>query len=127
MKNRNKQTPDHAFQEVLQENVQGSRHARKFIAQFAVALLKTGTSNLAKVANAIEAEAQADSVCRQTQRFLKNENQVSIDYLKLLGISGRLKLLIDRTEWKFGQTWINILTRERGLQTSGNSCFVESG
>jgi hypothetical protein len=94
----------------LQENIQGSRHARKFIVQFAAALLKTRTSNLAKIANAIEAEAESDSVYRQTQRFLKNENKVSIDYLKLLKLNGQLKILIDRTEWKFGDTWINILT-----------------
>jgi hypothetical protein len=41
---------------------------------------------------------------------LKNENKVSIDYLKLLKLDGKLKILIDRTEWKFGETWINILT-----------------
>lgn len=72
--------------------------------------MKTRTSNLAKVANAIESDAEPDSVYRQTQRFLKNENKVSIDYLKLLKLNGPLKLLIDRTEWKFGDTWINILT-----------------
>ncbi len=108
----------------MQENIQGTRHARKFIVQFAAALLKTRTSNLAKIVNAIESEAQSDSVYRQTQRFLKNENKVSIDYLKLLKLNGKIKILIDRTEWKFGETWVNILTRERRLQTSGNSCFV---
>jgi hypothetical protein len=110
VKNRKKQTPDHAFCEALKENIQGSRHAIKFIAQFVTALLKTRTSNLAKIANAIESEAEADSVYRQIQRFLKNENEVSIDYLKLLKLNGKLKILIDRTEWKFGAAWINILT-----------------
>jgi hypothetical protein len=51
--NQKKQTPD-AFLEALQENIHGSRHAIKFIAQFASALLKTRTSNLTKIANAIE-------------------------------------------------------------------------
>ena len=32
-----------------------------------------------------------------------------IDYLKLLNLEGNLKILIDRTEWKFGETWVNIL------------------
>ena len=72
--------------------------------------MKTRTSNLVKIANAIESEAESGSVYRQTQRFLKNENKVSIDYLKLLKLNGQLKILIDRTEWKFGDTWINILT-----------------
>ncbi len=95
---------------MLQSSINGTRHAIKFIAQFVSALLKTRTSNLAKIANAIESEAEADSVYRQCQRFLKNEKEVSIDYLKMLNLTGRLKILIDRTEWKFGETWVNILT-----------------
>ena len=41
---------------------------------------------------------------------MKNETPVSINFLKLLKVDGKLKVLIDRTEWKFGSTWINILT-----------------
>jgi hypothetical protein len=95
---------------VLQANIQGTRHALKFIAGFVSALLKTRTSNLVKVANAFETDAASDSVYRQIQRFLKNENAVSVDFLKLLNLNGKLKILIDRTEWKFGSSWINILT-----------------
>lgn len=94
----------------MKENIQGSRHAIKLIAEFVAALLKTRTSNLVKIANAVESEVASESIYRQIQRFLKNESQVSIDYLKLLKLDGKLKLLIDRTEWKFGSTWINILT-----------------
>ncbi len=109
MKTETKQTPD-AFEEALKGSIQGTRHARKFIAQFVAALLKVRSSNLVKIANAVENQAEADSVYRQIQRFLKNENQVMIDYLKLMKLDGKLKILIDRTEWKFGETWINILT-----------------
>jgi hypothetical protein len=94
----------------LQANIQGSRHAIKFIAQFVSALLKSRTSNLVKVANSFDSKAEPNSVYRQIQRFLKNENEVSIDFLKLLKLNGKLKALIDRTEWKFGSTWVNILT-----------------
>ena len=110
MKQQLKQTPDNAFCEALQANIQGSTHALKFIARFVSALLKTRTSNLIKIANSFETDAESSSVYRQIQRFLKNENKVSIDYLKLLNLEGKLKILIDRTEWKFGSTWINILT-----------------
>jgi len=103
------QTPD-AFTEALKESIQGTRHARKFISKFVAALLKVRSSNLAKIANAIETGAEAESVYRQIQRFLVNENKVSIDYLKLLGLEGKLKIIVDRTEWKFGARWINILT-----------------
>jgi len=115
VKNRNKQTPDNAFREALEKNIQGSRHAIKFIVQFVSALLKVRTSNLVKIANAFETEVDKDSVYRQIQRFLKNANAVSINYLQLLKAGGKLKLLIDRTEWKFGRAWVNILTRERGI------------
>ncbi len=94
----------------MQDNIQSSRHALKFIAQFVSALLKTRTSNLVKIANAFQTDADSNSVYRQIQRFLKNANAVSIDYLKLLKLNGKLKVLIDRTEWQFGATWINILT-----------------
>ena len=96
--------------EALQANIQGSRHAIKFIARFVSALLKTRTSNLVKIANSFDSDAEPNSVYRQIQRFLKNENEVSIDFLKLLKLNGKLKILIDRTEWKFGSTWVNILT-----------------
>jgi hypothetical protein len=72
--------------------------------------LKARTSNLVKIANSFETEVESDSVYRQIQRFLKNENEVSIDFLKLLKLDGKLKILIDRTEWKFEATWVNILT-----------------
>lgn len=108
--NEKKQTPDHAFQEALQANIQGTRHAIKLIVQFVSAVLKTRTSNLVKIATAIDSAADAESVYRQLQRFLKNDNQVAIDYLKLLKLNGKLKILIDRTEWKFGSRWVNILT-----------------
>lgn len=110
MKQQPKQTPCDAFGKALQANIQGSRHALKFIARFVSALLKTRTSNLVKVANSFETDAESSSVYRQIQRFLKNENEFSVDYLKLLKVNGKLKILVDRTEWKFGATWINILT-----------------
>ncbi|MDQ3634936.1 MAG: IS4 family transposase [Acidobacteriota bacterium] len=109
MKTETKQTPD-ALEEALKQSIQGTRHARKFVARFVAALVKVRSSNLVKVANAVETEAEADSVYRQIQRFLDNDNKVVIDYLKLMKLDGKLKILIDRTEWKFGDTWINILT-----------------
>jgi hypothetical protein len=110
VKKENEQTPDNAFHQALQESIKGSRHAIKFIARFVSALVKVRTSNLVKIANAFETDTEQSSVYRQIQRFLKSENQVSIDYLKLLKLDGKLKILIDRTEWKFGSCWVNILT-----------------
>jgi len=56
-------------------------------------LLKVRTANLVKIANAVETAVEADSVYRQIQRFLKTENKVSINYLKLLKLSSQEKVM----------------------------------
>ncbi len=109
MKNRKKQTPD-ALEQALQTSIQGTRHAIKFISGFVLALLRTRTSNLAKVAAAVETKVEVSSTYRQIQRFFDNQNRLVIDYLRLLKITGKMVVVIDRTEWKFGKVWINILT-----------------
>jgi hypothetical protein len=103
-----KQTPE-AFEKALATSITGTRHALKLISQFVAALVQVRSSNLVKIANAIETEAESESVYRQIQRFLKNENELVIDYLKLLKLDGKLKVVLDRTEWKFGARWVNIL------------------
>jgi len=94
----------------LQSRIQGTRHAIKFISGFVLALLKVRSSNLSKIALAFETSVEFLSTYRQIQRFLGNLRRVKIDYLGLLKIEGKLKVAIDRTEWKFGKVWINILT-----------------
>lgn len=103
-----KQTPD-AFQKASASSITGTRHALKLICQFVTALVQVRSSNLVKIANAVQTEAEPESVYRQIQRFLKSENELCIDYLKLLKLDEKLKLVLDRTEWKFGSSWINIL------------------
>jgi len=94
----------------LQSRIQGTKHAIKFISQFVLAVLKVRSSNLSKIAVAFETGVEFLSTYRQIQRFLGNLKTVEIDYLGLLKIKGKLKVAIDRTEWKFGKVWINILT-----------------
>jgi len=94
----------------LQSRIQGTKHAIKFISGFVLAVLKVRSSNLSKIAVAFETSVECLSTYRQIQRFLDNLRTVKIDYLGLLKMSGRLKVVIDRTEWKFGKVWINILT-----------------
>ncbi len=55
MKTETKQTPD-ACEKALNANIQGTRHARKFIAQLVAALIKVRSSNLVKIANAQNAD-----------------------------------------------------------------------
>lgn len=65
---------------------------------------------MSKIAPAFETSVEFLSTYRQIQRFLGNLKPVKIDSLGLLKVSGKLKVAIDRTEWKFGKVWINILT-----------------
>ena len=94
----------------MQTRIQGTKHAIKFISRFVLAMLKVRSSNLSKIAVAFETSVEFLSTYRQTQRFLGNLKPVEIDYLGLLKMSGKLQIAIDRTEWKYGKVWINILT-----------------
>jgi hypothetical protein len=102
-----------AFQEAITGKRQGSRHAIKFIGKAIVSLLKMRTSNLAVIANTMESEAKTESSYKQIQRFLKSfkwrQSGFAEFQLELLGIIGKLDVVIDRTEWKFGKVWINLL------------------
>lgn len=66
------------------------------------------------IANSLETNALPASGYKQIQRFLKVFRWRASDFaqfqLDLLGITGKLDLVIDRTEWKFGAVWINLLT-----------------
>lgn len=73
-----------------------------------------------QIAQAVEAEAEADSIYRQIRRFLKNENKVAIDYRRLLKLEGKWKIIIDRTKWKFGAIG-QYLDFERRLQKRSDS------
>lgn len=103
-----------AFEEAIRGKIQGTRHAIKFISQMVGAFLQMRTSNLSVIANTIETEVKKGSVYKQLQRFLKSYEWRNSGFeefqLELLEIGGKLDLVIDRTEWKFGKSWINLLT-----------------
>lgn len=102
-----------ACEQAITGKIQATRHAIKFIGQVIVGFLKMRTSNLAVIANVIESEAKATSSYKRIQRFLKSfrwrQSGFEKFQLELLGITDQIDLIIDRTEWKFGRVWINIL------------------
>ncbi len=108
------QPAHNALEKALSERIQATRHTINFISLFVVALLKTKTSNLSQVALALTGEAKAESNYKRIQQFLQNSDWklagIEVMMLEKLGLSGTVKLIIDRTEWKFGKSWINILT-----------------
>jgi hypothetical protein len=79
---------------------------------FVTALCKVQTIGFEKLANAFDSEVQAASNLRRIQlfiaRYVLDSDLVAKLIFALLPDKENLKLSIDRTNWKFGQTDINI-------------------
>jgi len=99
---------------ILKEQFQGKLNlARiKFLSLFIVALCKVQTVNFEKLSSAFNSTAKASSSHRRIQRFIGLYNLcpdlVARLIFSLLPKKEKLVLTIDRTNWKFGKTNINI-------------------
>lgn len=84
----------------------------KLICLFIEALCKVKTINYDRLATAFTTETDKSSSYRRIQRFMANFDfsmeVVAKLIFKLLPIVGKRTLIIDRTNWKFGKTDINI-------------------
>jgi len=102
------------FISILDTHFQGNVNlARlKLISMFVMALCKVQTVSFEKLANAFDSTAQATSSLRRIQRFIANyalnSDLIAQLIFELIPSNEKLKLSIDRTNWKFGQTDINI-------------------
>ena len=123
---------------VLSDHLGWHRARLKFMARFTSALLRLTTSDLWKIALALKAGVHPQSNYRRIQRFLAG---YEVDFARL----GRLLVhlvpqdppyvvVIDRTEWHFGQTPVNVLTvgiarwhRPRGNDDSGRVARLAEG
>lgn len=85
----------------------------KFIAMFIMALCKVQTVTFHKLASAIDSPCDSDSSLRRIQRFIANfsldSDLIAKLIFALLPIQGKVQLTMDRTNWKFGDSDINIL------------------
>jgi len=85
----------------------------KFIALFIMALCKVQTVTFYKLASAFDSPSNADSSLRRLQRFIAtfslDSDLIARLVFSLLPIQGKVQLSMDRTNWKFGNTDINIL------------------
>jgi hypothetical protein len=99
--------------DVLTQQLPWHRARLKFIARFTTALLQLTTTNLAKLALALKATVQPASNYRRIQRFMADfEFDFEIFGRFLLGLLPQKSdyvVCIDRTEWHFGQTPVNVL------------------
>lgn len=78
------------------------------------ALCKVQRIAYTKLASAFDNEAGADSSLRRIQRLIAecviNTVLIAKLILKLIPVKGPYSLSLDRTNWKFSDTNINILT-----------------
>ena len=99
---------------VLSEHLPWHRARLKFMARFTSALLRLTTANLRKLALALKGSVQPASNYRRIQRFFSS-------YAMDFEVLGRLLVgllpqqppyvaCVDRTEWHFGKTPVNVLT-----------------
>ena len=85
----------------------------KFLALFLCALCKAQTVNFEKLATAFESGAMRTSSLRRIQRFMAeyffDSDLIARLIFKLLPHQPPYRLVIDRTNWKFGDNEINVL------------------
>ncbi len=84
----------------------------KFISMFVIALTKVRTVNFESLARGFDTKAEDSSSLRRIQRFISgytlDSNIIAKLIFSLLPNKKHLTLSIDRTNWKFGKTNINI-------------------
>jgi hypothetical protein len=99
---------------VLQGQLNWHGARLSFLALFLLALLKVKTVNLSELCLGFSGKALPASSYKRLQRFFR---EFELDYAQLgtlvvrwMGIEGDWVLSLDRTTWKFGRYWYNILT-----------------
>jgi hypothetical protein len=101
---------------VLNEHLAGKMNLSriKFFGLFICALCKVQTVCFEKLSTAFEAKAQAGSSLRRIQRFMAkyvlDTDLIAQLIFKILPHKPPYRLAMDRTNWQFGETDINVLT-----------------
>ncbi len=98
---------------ILNANLGWHKARAKFLATLITTMLKLQTVNFTKLSQGIESKAKQGSNLRRIQRFFADfifsEDTVAKLLFAMLPENQPTKLCLDRTNWKFGQTNINIL------------------
>jgi len=114
MENINVESKSREFISILNTHFKGKVNLSrlKLITMFVFALCKVQTVGFEKLANAFDSDAMAASSLRRIQRFIAHyaldSDLIARLIFALLPNKEGLKLSIDRTNWKFGKTNINI-------------------
>lgn len=100
--------------EELRKHLTGHAAKLKLFAMLVLGILLHRTVNLSEVALAVPGEVKQASFYRRLQRFFQTFAFPRVQFGRLLlGLlptrDGSLVLAMDRTNWKFGRTHINLL------------------
>ncbi|MBM0740138.1 IS4 family transposase (plasmid) [Phormidium sp. CLA17] len=99
---------------VLQEQLNWHGARISFLALFLLALLKVKTVNLSELCVGFGGRALPESSYKRLQRFFRgfalDEAQLASVVVSWMQIPEDWVLSLDRTTWKFGTQWYNILT-----------------
>lgn len=114
MKNTNVNRKDSDLVSSLNTHFKGNLNlARiKFISLFVISLIKVRTVNFESLARGFDSKSEDSSSLRRIQRFISgyalDSDIIAKLIFSLLPTKEKLTLSIDRTNWKFGKTDINI-------------------
>lgn len=101
------------LERVLHHNVAWNKARINFLANFLIALIEVRTINLAEIACVFAGSAQPASHYKRIQRFLRffelPYRDLARFVVRLVGVRGPWVVTLDRTDWYFGQTPINIM------------------
>src|SRR3990167_5520061 len=101
--------------DILNETFRWNKARITLFALMLISLITTRTVNLSKIACSIASNAEQKSRYRRIQRFFANFNidfdMIALFIFKMFFISSnKLYLTMDRTNWMWGESHINILT-----------------
>lgn len=97
----------------IQSKFKWNRARLRFLTRFITSLILVTTVKLNRIALMLNSRAKSESNYRGLQRFFQNFRMDYEEYarfvLSVLAKKERYYLVMDRTNWKFGKTAINIL------------------
>ena len=102
------------LEQILSKELRDDKRRIEWLSKLIQGLYLAKTTNLSKVARSIKDKSKVQSRYRRLQRFFEHfefEQGVCSGIVMNLFDWGNTKpyLLMDRTEWEYGKTWLNIL------------------
>ena len=100
---------------VLKEVLSLNAARAKALAMMVFAMINCETVNLSKLSKHLKTDVRQESSYKRLQRFMKevtfNPKELARALLAFADVKSdeKLKLILDRTNWKFGENYINIL------------------